>query len=77
MEQFITESFSALPRMLDRSLADHKRIYEAILHRDRNQAVKEMTRHMANISKAMENFYDITYPKASGAPARARRSAYR
>jgi hypothetical protein len=36
-----------------------------------------MTRHMANISKTMENFYDITYPKASGAPARVRRSAFR
>ncbi|MCK7582028.1 MAG: FCD domain-containing protein [Chromatiales bacterium] len=41
MEQFITESFSALPTMLDRSLGDHKRIYEAIRHRDRSLAIKE------------------------------------
>lgn len=77
MEQFITESFSALPGMLDRSLADHKRIYQAILRRDRSLAVKEMTRHMANIRKAMENFYHITHPETSEAPARAGRSAHR
>jgi GntR family transcriptional repressor for pyruvate dehydrogenase complex len=77
MEQFITESFSALPRMLDRSLADHQRIYEAILQRDRSLAVKEMTRHMANIRKAMENFYHLTHPGTAEAPARARRSAHR
>lgn len=62
MEQFITESFSALPSMRDRSLADHKSIYEAILRRDRRLAVKEMTRHMAHIRTAMENFYHITHP---------------
>ena len=77
MQQFITESFSALPKMLDRSLADHKRIYEAILHRNRSLAVKEMTRHLANIRKAMENFYHITHPETSEAPARAGRSAQR
>jgi GntR family transcriptional repressor for pyruvate dehydrogenase complex len=75
MEQFLTESFSALPRMLDRSLADHERIYEAIRHRDRNRAAKEMTRHMVNIRKAMENLYDITHPDISEMPARARRLA--
>jgi GntR family transcriptional repressor for pyruvate dehydrogenase complex len=63
MEQFITESFSALPSMLDRSLADHKNIYEAILQRNRGRAVREMTRHMANIRKAMENLYHLTHPK--------------
>lgn len=77
MEQFITESFSALPRMLSRSLADHKRIYEAVLRRDRNLAVKEMTRHMANIRKAMENFYHITHPVTSEEPARTGSSSRR
>jgi DNA-binding FadR family transcriptional regulator len=63
--------------MLDRSLADHKRIYEAIRHRNRNLAVKEMTRHMANIRKAMENFYHITHPATSESAARAEHSAHR
>jgi GntR family transcriptional repressor for pyruvate dehydrogenase complex len=59
MEQFITESFSALPRMLGRSLSDHKRIYAALLRRDATQAVAEMKRHMENIRKAMENLYTV------------------
>jgi DNA-binding FadR family transcriptional regulator len=77
MEQFITESFSALPTMLDRSLGDHKRIYEAIRHRDRSLAIKEMTRHMANIHTAMENLYDATSSEPSETPARRRRSVKR
>jgi GntR family transcriptional repressor for pyruvate dehydrogenase complex len=77
MEQFITESFSALPGMMDRSLADHKRIYEAILRRDRSLAVKEMTRHMTNIRKAMKSFYHITHPETTESAARAEHSAHR
>ena len=77
MEQFITESFSALPKMLDRSLGDHKRIYEAIRQRDRSLAIKEMTRHMANIHTAMETLYDATTSEPSEAPARGRRSVKR
>ena len=60
MEQFINESFSALPAMLERSMADHRRIFDALERRDRKRAVKEMTRHMANIRQAMERFYAIT-----------------
>jgi len=77
MEQFITESFSALPTMLDRSLGDHKRIFEAIRHRDRSLAIKEMTRHMANIRTAMESLYNATSSEPSEAPARGRRSVKR
>jgi len=77
MQQFITESFSALPSMLDRSLADHKRICEAILRRDRSRAVKEMTRHMAHIRKAMENFYHITHPDTSESAVHAEHSTHR
>ncbi|MCU0558640.1 MAG: FadR family transcriptional regulator [Desulfobacterales bacterium] len=57
MEQFITESFSALPRMLGRSLSDHQRIHAALLRKDEARAVTEMKRHMENIRKAMENLY--------------------
>lgn len=65
MEQFITESFSALPAMLERSLADHRRIYEAVKRRDPKRAVSEMSRHMANIRDAMERFYRTSQPAAS------------
>jgi GntR family transcriptional regulator, transcriptional repressor for pyruvate dehydrogenase complex len=57
MEQFIAESFSALPRMLGRSLSDHRRIYAALLRHDENQAVAEMKHHMQHIRKAMESLY--------------------
>jgi GntR family transcriptional repressor for pyruvate dehydrogenase complex len=77
MEQFLTESFSALPRMLDQSLRDHRRIYEAILRRDRNLAIKEMTRHMANTRAAMETLYDAASSEPSETPARVRRSTNR
>jgi DNA-binding FadR family transcriptional regulator len=77
MEQFLTESFSALPRMLDQSLRDHRRIYEAILRRDRNLAIKEMTRHMANTRAAMETLYDAASSEPSETPARVRRSTKR
>jgi GntR family transcriptional repressor for pyruvate dehydrogenase complex len=77
MQQFITESFSALPSMLERSLADHKRIYETILRRDRSRAVREMTRHMAHIRKAMENFYHLAHPERSESAVRAENSAHR
>jgi len=63
MEQFITESFSALPRMLGRSLSDHKRIYAALLRRDETRAVTEMKRHMQHIRKAMENLYTSSPPE--------------
>lgn len=64
MEQFITESFSALPRMLGRSLSDHKRIYAALLRHDETRAVMEMKRHMKNIRKAMENLYTSSPPES-------------
>lgn len=64
MEQFITESFRALPRMLGRSLSDHKRIHAALLRRDETQAVAEMKRHMNHIRKAMENLYTSSPPES-------------
>ncbi len=60
MEQFLEESFSALPRMLDRSLADHKRIYQAIKNRDRKKALAEMKDHILNVQQAMESYYETT-----------------
>jgi GntR family transcriptional repressor for pyruvate dehydrogenase complex len=77
MEQFLTESFSALPRMLNQSLRDHQRIYEAILRRDRNLAIQEMTRHMVNTRAAMETLYDAASSEPAETPARVRRSAKR
>jgi DNA-binding FadR family transcriptional regulator len=50
--------------MLERSLADHRRIYEAVKRRDPKRAVSEMSRHMANIRDAMERFYRTSQPAA-------------
>lgn len=71
MEQFITESFSALPAMLERSMDDHRRIYEAVRRRDVKRAVNEMCGHMAHIRDAMERFYRTAQPAASKPAARS------
>jgi len=70
MEQFIHESFRVLPRMLDRSLEDHRRICEAVRRRDRRRAVAAMTTHMHHIRTAMKNLYEITRTEPAAAPAR-------
>ncbi len=75
MEQFIHESFRALPRMLDRSLEDHRRIYETLRRRDRRRAVAAMTAHMDHIRTAMKNLYEITRPEQAASAAPARRTA--
>ncbi len=57
MDQFITESFSVLPGMSDRSMSAHRRIYQAIKDKDREKATKEMTRHILEVQEAMERYY--------------------
>lgn len=63
MDQFITESFSVLPGMSERSLTAHRRIYQAIKHRDREKAIKEMIRHILEVQEAIERYYGAAMKK--------------
>lgn len=56
-EQFLKESFSVMPYMLDRSLEDHREIYQALRARDPEKASKAMARHISHVEKAMERYY--------------------
>ena len=64
LEQFIQETFSVLPGLLKRSLKFHVNIYLAIKDRDSKKAVDHMKRHMEDIQRALEQYYEIAKKKA-------------
>ncbi len=56
-EQFLKEAFSVMPYMLERSLEDHRKIYQALAARDPDEASKAMSEHISHVEKAMERYY--------------------
>ncbi|RJX34898.1 MAG: FadR family transcriptional regulator [Desulfarculus sp.] len=56
-EQFLTDAFSAIPHRMQRSLVEHRKIYEAMKTRDPGQALAAMNAHLDMIEQAMEVFY--------------------
>lgn len=57
MEQFIRETFTVLPGLLQRSLVFHAHILENMRARNRIKAVAAMGRHLEDIEKALEIHY--------------------
>jgi len=58
MEQFIRETFTVIPGLLERSLKFHIGVYENIKERNSAKAVKNMKNHILDIEKALRNFYE-------------------
>lgn len=58
MEQFIRETFTVIPGLLERSLKFHIGVYENIKERNSAKAVKNMKNHILDIEKALKNFYE-------------------
>jgi GntR family transcriptional repressor for pyruvate dehydrogenase complex len=56
-EQFLKEAFSVMPHMLERSVEDHRKIYQALAARDPDEASKAMSEHISHVEKAMERYY--------------------
>jgi len=59
MEQFMRESFSVLPGMLERSFNFHQNIHQAIKNRDRKRAVLQMEKHIIDIQNGLEHYYQV------------------
>jgi len=60
MEQWMHESVSVLPGLLDRSIRAHRAIYQAIRDRDRRKAVSNMKKHILDLQNSLEVYYKIT-----------------
>jgi GntR family transcriptional repressor for pyruvate dehydrogenase complex len=60
MEQWMQESVSVLPGLLDRSIRAHRAIYQAIRDRDRRKAVSSTKRHILDLQNSVEAYYDVT-----------------
>ncbi len=63
LEQFMRESFSVLPGMLERSFKFHQEIYRAISERNLRKAKSQMSRHIQDIQRGLERYYDLSLKK--------------
>jgi GntR family transcriptional repressor for pyruvate dehydrogenase complex len=57
MEQFIWETFSVMPGLLERSLGFHQNIYAALTKRDGKKAARDMSRHLQDIEASLGKYY--------------------
>lgn len=57
LEQYMRESFRVMPWMLARSLKFHQNIYQAIKNRSAPQAAFHMKRHILDVQKAIQQYY--------------------
>ena len=57
MEQFIMETFTLLPGLLERSLAFHIDIYNGFKNRDSKMVVTNLGKHIQDIESALIDFY--------------------
>lgn len=57
LEQFIRESFTAIPDLLEKSLEFHNRIYEGIKERDLKKTINSMREHIKNVERSLMNYY--------------------
>ncbi len=60
LEQFMRESFTVLPGMLERSFRFHTEIFEAIRKRSPRKAAKQMSDHIKDIQNGLERYYGLT-----------------
>jgi len=58
MEQYMRESFHLLPWTLDRSLLHHHHIFQAIRNRDQARAVSGMKKHIIDIRRVVDTYYE-------------------
>ena len=56
-QQFLAESFAAMPDMLEESLHGHEVVFQALKKRDRDAAVAAMTEHLMVVQQAIETYY--------------------
>jgi GntR family transcriptional repressor for pyruvate dehydrogenase complex len=56
MEQWMLESITVLPGLLERSLKSHRAIYLAIRDRDRRSAVACMTKHIHDLQGSFKRY---------------------
>lgn len=57
LEQYMRESFRVMPWMLARSLKFHQNIYQAIKNKSAPQAALHMKRHILDVQKAIQQYY--------------------
>lgn len=57
LEQYMRESFRVMPWMLARSLKFHQNIYQAIKNKSAPQAAFHMKRHILDVQKAIQQYY--------------------
>jgi GntR family transcriptional regulator, transcriptional repressor for pyruvate dehydrogenase complex len=60
MEQFILETFTVLPGLLERSLAFHIGIHSGFLKRDAKVVTKNLKDHIQDIKNALETYYQTS-----------------
>lgn len=58
LEQYMRESFRVMPWMLARSLKFHQNIYQAIKNGHMSKAVFHMRRHILDVQKAIQQYYE-------------------
>jgi GntR family transcriptional repressor for pyruvate dehydrogenase complex len=57
IEQFIRETFTVIPGLLQSSLGYHKRLYEGIKERDLNKTVNTMREHIKDVEQSLMAYY--------------------
>ena len=65
MEQWMHESITVIPGLLERSLRSHRTIYDAIRERNNAKAISSMRRHISDFQRSLERYYRITGRGAS------------
>ena len=57
MDQFIRETFTIVPGLLERSLKFHIQIFNGIKERDEKKAINNMQKHIKDINEALKKHY--------------------
>jgi len=57
MDQFIRETFTIVPGLLERSLKFHIQIFNGINERDEKKAINNMQKHIKDINEALKKYY--------------------
>jgi GntR family transcriptional repressor for pyruvate dehydrogenase complex len=57
MEQWMRESISVIPGLLERSMKSHRTIYEAIRDGNQKKAVASMRKHISDFQTSLERYY--------------------
>ena len=60
MEQWMRESISVIPGLLERSMKAHRTLYEAIRERNQKKAAATMRRHISDFQISLERYYEVT-----------------